>query len=80
MGGYAFFVWLSYGVTAFLLTTLIYTSLRNHTKVKSKISQRLQREIKLRKTAEKQYSKAEQANPKNSVVEDPSKNTSEVIS
>lgn len=77
MGGYAFFVWLSYGVSAFLLTALVYSSLSNHKKVKYKIAQRLQREKKLRKAAEKQSAQAKQ---NNSVVEDPSKNTNEVVS
>jgi len=80
MGGYAFFVWLSYGVSAFLLAALIYTSHSNHTKVKRKIAQRLQREKKLRKAAEKQSASAEQTKQKNSVVENSSKNTNEVVS
>ena len=72
MGGYAVFVWMSYGVTAFLLAALIYTSHSNHSKVKNKIAQRLRREKKLRKAAEKQSTKTEQTNSKNSVVENPS--------
>jgi len=80
MGGYAFFVWLSYGVSAFLLAALIYTSHRNHTKVKRKIAQRLQREKKLRKAAEKQKANAEQTTSKNPVAENPPKNTNEAVS
>jgi len=80
MGGYAFFVWLSYGVSSLLLAALVFASHSNHKKVKQKIAQRLQREKKLRKAAEKQSAKAEQASQKNSVVENPSKNTNEVIS
>jgi len=80
MGGYAFFVWISYGVSAFLLAALIYTSHTNHTKAKRKIAQRLQREKKLRKAAEKQSANTEQGKQKNSVVENSSKNTNEVVS
>jgi len=75
MGGYAFFVWLSYGVSALLLTLLVYTSLNNHKNVKNKIAQRLLREKKLRKAAQKQS-----ADQDNSVVENPSKNTNEAVS
>jgi heme exporter protein D len=90
MGGYAFFVWLSYGVTAFLLAALIYSSHSNHKKVKLKIAQRLQREKKLRKAAEKQIAKENIADQESSAVENSiietstaknlSKNINEVIS
>ncbi len=70
MGGYAFFVWLSFGVSAFLLAALIFSSHSNHKKVKLKIAQRLQREKKLRKAAENQSAK----------VKESSQNTNEVIS
>ena len=80
MGGYAFFVWLSYGVSALLLTLLVYTSHNNHKNVKNKIAQRLLREKKLRKAAQKQSANNKQADQENSVVENPSKNTNEVVS
>jgi heme exporter protein D len=80
MGGYAFFVWLSYGVSAFLLGALIYSSHSNHSKVKNKIAQRLQREKKLRKAAEQTSAEAEQTDNKTSVVQDLSKNTNKVVS
>ncbi len=75
MGGYAFFVWLSYGVSALLLTLLVYTSQNNHKNVKNKIAQRLLREKKLRKAAQKRS-----ADQENSVVENQSKNTNEAVS
>ncbi len=75
MGGYAFFVWLSYGVSALLLTLLVYTSHNNHKNVQDKIAKRLLREKKLRKAAQKQS-----ADQENSVVENPSKNTNEAVS
>jgi heme exporter protein D len=80
MGGYAFFVWLSYGVSTFLLATLVYSSHSNHKKVKIKIAQRLQREIKLRKAAEKNSADAQTTDNSNSVVKDLSKNSNKVVS
>ncbi len=80
MGGYAFFVWLSYGVSAFLLVALVYSSQSNHKKVKNKIAQRLQREIKLRKAAEKSLAAAEQTDGNTSVVPELSKNSKKVVS
>lgn len=80
MGGYAFFVWLSYGVSAFLLAMLIFTSLNNHKKVKQKIAQRLQREQKLRKAAKKRSEKPAPTSQENSIVENSPKNSNEVVS
>ena len=79
MGGYAFFVWLSYGVSAFLLAALVYSSHNNHKNVKNKIAQRLQREIKLRKAAEKSSAEAKQTDDKTSVVKDLSKKSNKVV-
>ncbi|MBA6262926.1 MAG: heme exporter protein CcmD [Colwellia sp.] len=79
MGGYAFFVWLSYGVSAFLLAALVYSSHNNHKNVKNKIAQRLQREIKLRKAAEKSLAEAKQTDDKMSVVQDLSKKSNKVV-
>ncbi len=61
MGGYAFFVWLSFGVSAFLLAALIFSSHSNHKKVKLKIAQRLQREKKLRTEAQKRLPKVRES-------------------
>ncbi|NQZ20999.1 MAG: heme exporter protein CcmD [Colwellia sp.] len=80
MGGYAFFVWLSYGVSALLLTLLVYTSHSNHKNVKNKIAQRLLREKKLRKAAEKQSTNIKQTEQENSVVENQSKNSNKAVS
>jgi heme exporter protein D len=79
MGGYAFFVWLSYGVSAFLLAALVYSSHNNHKNVKNKIAQRLQREIKLRKAAEKSLAEAKQTDDNMSVVQDLSKKSNKVV-
>ena len=54
MGGYAFYVWLSYGVSAFFLFTLVFSSKANNQKIIKKIAQRHKREEKLRQAAKLQ--------------------------
>ena len=54
MGGYGFFVWLSYGVSAVLLIGLFINSLYGHKKIIQQIIQRQKREQKLRQAAEQQ--------------------------
>jgi len=49
MGGYGFYVWLSFGAGALLLTLLIISSKVGHRKVIKQIAQRKQREDILRK-------------------------------
>ena len=48
MGGYGFYVWLSYGVSVALLLILIWSSVTGHKQVIKNIAQRKQREDKLR--------------------------------
>jgi heme exporter protein D len=48
MGGYGFYVWLSYGVAVILLLMLIISSITGHKHVIKNIAQRKQREDKLR--------------------------------
>jgi len=48
MGGYGFYVWLSFGVSTVLLAGLIFSSITNHSKVIKDIATRQQREEKLR--------------------------------
>jgi heme exporter protein D len=48
MGGYGFYVWLSFGAAALLLTLLILSSKAGHQKIINEISQRKNREDKLR--------------------------------
>jgi heme exporter protein D len=48
MGGYGFYVWLSYGVSVTLLLMLIISSVSGHKHVIKNIAQRKQREDKLR--------------------------------
>jgi len=48
MGGYGFYVWLSFGAAALLLTLLLISSKAGHQKVMKQIAQRKNREDKLR--------------------------------
>lgn len=58
MGGYGFYVWLSFGVSAFLLVLLVIVSQQQHKKVIQHIHSRQRREQKLRQAAELQKAKA----------------------
>ncbi len=51
MGGYGFYVWLSYGVGAFFLLALVLSSKANNRNTIKKIAQRQKRENKLRQAA-----------------------------
>lgn len=51
MGGYGFFVWLSYGATFLLVFALIAGSLMKHKQVKQNIKKKLEREQKLKQAA-----------------------------
>ncbi|MCK8047257.1 heme exporter protein CcmD [Shewanella sp. 1CM18E] len=50
MGGYAFYVWLAYGVTFFSLGTLVILSVRQKRKVLIEIAKKIQREERLKET------------------------------
>lgn len=54
MGGYGFYVWLSYGVTALTLGLLVVASVQQHKSIKKQIAQRQKREAKLRQAAQQQ--------------------------
>jgi len=54
MGGYGFYVWLSYGSSALFLVGLILLSKANNQNVIKKIVQRQKREKKLRQAAKHQ--------------------------
>lgn len=54
MGGYGFYVWLSYGVATALLLILIFSSITGHKQVIKSIAQRKQREDKLRQVRQQQ--------------------------
>ncbi|SEK55024.1 heme exporter protein D [Colwellia chukchiensis] len=58
MGGYGFYVWLSYGVSFAALALLVTSSIAGHKKAKQQIAQRQKREAKLRQAAEQQNAHA----------------------
>ena len=61
MGGYGFYVWLSYGVSAALLTLLFISSRSKDSNIRKQIIARQKREDKLRQAADQQKQAAEQA-------------------
>lgn len=60
MGGYGFYVWLSFGAAALILACLLISSKAGHQKIITQIAKRKQREDKLRqaKALRKQQNKA----------------------
>ncbi|OUS27892.1 heme exporter protein CcmD [Thalassotalea sp. 42_200_T64] len=58
MGGYAFYVWLSFGLSAILLISLVISSNNNHKALLNKIAQQQSRENKLRKLAKQRQNDA----------------------
>ncbi|PKG86280.1 heme exporter protein CcmD [Colwellia sp. 75C3] len=52
MGGYGFYVWLSFGAAALILTLLLISSKAGHQQIITQISKRKQREDKLRQAKE----------------------------
>jgi len=49
MGGYGFYVWLSYGITFFVLIFLIVNSMNKKKKIFKSVEQRLSREQRIKK-------------------------------
>lgn len=60
MGGYGFYVWLSFGAAALILGLLLINSLLGHGKIISEISKRMRREDKLREARKLRKQKHEQ--------------------
>jgi len=52
MGGYGFYVWLSFGAAALILALLLVSSKAGHQKIINQIAKRKQREDKLRQARE----------------------------
>jgi heme exporter protein D len=70
MGGYAFYVWLSFGAAALLLSLLTISSKAGHEKTMIHISKRLKREDKLRQSRkQKQQETAKQTSDLNEVTQ-----------
>ena len=69
MGGYGFYVWLSYGVAAALLIILLFSSITGHKKTIKNIAQRKQREDKLRQARKQKQEKQLKSNISEEVTE-----------
>lgn len=54
MGGYGFFVWLSFGTGLLLLTLLVWQSISGHKLMKKRIAQQIKRQSKLKQRQHKQ--------------------------
>ncbi|TPH19362.1 heme exporter protein CcmD [Litorilituus lipolyticus] len=61
MGGYGFYVWLSFGVSALLLVILLISSKADHQKIINNIAKQKQREDKLRQARELRKQQASSA-------------------
>ncbi len=57
MGGYAFYVWLAYGVTFSSLAVLVFQSVKQKNKVLKQIVQKLAREERLKQNRSNNESK-----------------------
>jgi len=70
MGGYGFYVWLSFGAAALILTLLLISSKAGHQKIITQIAKRKQREDKLRQAKNIRKQQNEQHNTElNKVIE-----------
>ncbi|WP_448211865.1 heme exporter protein CcmD [Colwellia sp. MEBiC06753] len=54
MGGYGFFVWLSFGISAALLGLLIFASSKSASNTRLQIARQINREQKLKRAAKQQ--------------------------
>lgn len=62
MGGYGFYVWLSYGVSLLLLAILVFSSIQSHKNIQKLILQKQKRERKRREASllqQEEYSSPE---------------------
>ncbi len=59
MGGYGFYVWLSYGTCALLLALILILSLKKDKAIRAQIQQKQKREQKLKQAAEQQRTQLE---------------------
>lgn len=62
MGGYGFYVWLSFGAATLILTLLLISSKAGHQQIIMQISKRKQREDKLRQAKDLRKKQNEQHN------------------
>jgi len=64
MGGYGFYVWLSFGISALLILGLIFSSIRGHKQTIKNIALRQQKEGRLRQL------RKQRSNPKTNTVKE----------
>lgn len=74
MGGYGFYVWLSYGVALALLVGLVMTSISGRKRVITEIAMRLKREDKLRQARAKNKQTTSQSSPQTAQQAESSEN------
>lgn len=56
MGGYGFYVWLSFGTCALILLGILFSSLRDTRKILASVEQQIAREARIKKAKQEQPS------------------------
>ena len=56
MGGYGFYVWLSFGTCAFILLGILFSSLRDKKQILASVEQQIARETRIKNSKQEQTS------------------------
>lgn len=56
MGGYGFYVWLSFGTCALILLGILFSSLRDTKRIMASVEQQVAREARIKKAKQEQTS------------------------
>ncbi|WP_096739266.1 heme exporter protein CcmD [Pseudoalteromonas atlantica] len=56
MGGYGFYVWLSFGTCALILLSILFSSLRDTKRIMASVEQQVAREARIKKAKQEQIS------------------------
>ncbi|GEK76417.1 heme exporter protein D [Pseudoalteromonas atlantica] len=56
MGGYGFYVWLSFGTCALILLGILFSSLRDTKRIMASVEQQVAREARIKKAKQEQIS------------------------
>lgn len=56
MGGYGFYVWLSFGTCALILLGILFSSLRDTKRIVASVEQQVAREARIKKAKQEQIS------------------------
>ena len=56
MGGYGFYVWLSFGTCALILLGILFSSLRDTKRIMASVEQQVAREARIKKVKQEQIS------------------------